>query len=149
MVQDCVCVFLSVEQCLLLELFSNGVGVYGVDQMLLCKSDCGCNRGVSKGLLFLLYYCLLCQLNAGGSHCIPDIASGFCLYSGHHKVSFRLFVMIVIKSQSLECVGGGWGGVGSGSDNKTKTDQSNLLDSVMLQYSSAFDWSVWIFVFLW
>ena len=28
--------FLSVEQCLLLELFSNGVGVYGVDQMLLC-----------------------------------------------------------------------------------------------------------------
>ena len=31
-----VCVFLSVEQCLLLELFSNGVGVYGVDQMLLC-----------------------------------------------------------------------------------------------------------------
>ena len=62
-----VCVLLSVEQCLLLELFSNGVGVYGVDQMLLCGSDCGCNGGVPKGLLFLLYCCLLCQLNAGGS----------------------------------------------------------------------------------
>ena len=134
----CVCVFLSVEQCLLLELFSNGVGFMGWPDATLCKSDCGCNGGVSKGLLFLLYCCLLCQLNAGGSHCIPDIyiySSGFSLYSGHHRVSFRLWVR--------------WG-VGSGSDNKTKkTDQSNFPDSVTLQYSSAFDWSVWIFVFLW
>ena len=30
--------------------------------------------------------------------------SGYCLYSGCHRVSFRLFVMIVIKTQSLECV---------------------------------------------
>ena len=72
---------------------------------------------MSTGLLFILYCCLLCQLNAVGSHCIPDIASGFSLYSGHHKVSFRLFVKIVIKIQSLECVWvtvgvGGGGGLG-------------------------------------
>ena len=37
----CVCLSLSVEQCLLLELFSDGVGFIGWPDATLCKSDCG------------------------------------------------------------------------------------------------------------
>ena len=108
MVQDCVCVCVCVSRSVeLLELFGNSVGFIGCPDATLCKSDCGacgCNGGVSKGLLFIPYCCLLYQLIAVGSPLHTSHSSGYCLYSGHHGVSSRLFVMIVIKIQSLECV---------------------------------------------